>query len=183
MKLNGIKNLNRVNKTPDNTSGRTRSFINNKSPQKIRKQNFVYHKIPFGNKNIFCNHINKKNDVFNLKINTGQCKNDIRNIYNIKSPTNKLNYYNNSPRPVHKESLLTFKKIIVKNINIDNTSQGNKTRIEKKIKFPKKIINNLNYIDNNRIIINNKTKNIVYIKQTSPNKMKSYDMNNIYKKK
>ena len=162
VKLNGIKNLNKVNKTPDNTSGRTRSFINNKSPQKIRKQNFVYHKIPFGNKNIFCNHINKKNDVFNLKINTGQCKNDIRNIYNIKSPTNKLNYYNNSPRPIHKESLLTFKKII---------------------KFPKKIINNLNYIDNNRIIINNKTKNIVYIKQTSPNKMKTYDINNIYKKK
>ena len=182
VKLNGIKNLNKGNKTPDNTSGRSRAFIKNKSPP-VGKQ-FVYHKIPFGNKNIFCNNINKKNDVFNLKINTSKDKNIIRNIYNMNSPTNKLNYFNNnSPRPVHKESLLTFKKIIVKNINNENTSKGNNSRIEKIIKFPKKIINNLNYIDNNRIIINNKTKNIVYIKQTSPNKMKTYDINNIYKKK
>ena len=102
----------------------------------------------------------------------------------MNSPTNKLNYFNNnSPRPIHKESLLTFKKIIVKNINNESSSKGNNSRIEKIIKFPKKIINNLNYIDNNRIIINNKTKNIVYIKQTSPNKMKTYDINNIYKKK
>ena len=67
--------------------------------------------------------------------------------------------------------------MIVKNIN-NNTSQIRKTAINKIIKIPKKIINNLNYIDNNSIIINNKTNNIVYIKQTSPIRMKCYENNN-----
>ena len=78
---------------------------------------------------------------------------------------------------------MTLKKIIVKNFNNDNDLKGNKSGIEKIIKIPKKIINNLNYIDNNKIIINNKTKNIVYVKQNSPGKMKSYEINNVYKKK
>ena len=47
-----------------------------------------------------------------------------------------------------------------------------------------KFLKNLfNYIDNNSIIINNKTNNIVYIKQNSPRKVKKYEINGIYEKK
>ena len=175
VKLNGINNnTNKKNKTPDKSSKRNFAFIN-KSPY-ARKKNFIYHKIPFANNNIFFHNIAKNNIKFNSKTKTSQNKKFTGNI-------NNLNYFQNSPRTTHKESLLTFKKIIVKNINNDNNSKLNKSGIEKIIKIPKKIINNLNYIDNNKIIINNKTKNIVYVKQNSPSKMKSYEINNVYKKK
>ena len=180
VKLNGIKSLKKGNKTPDNTHVKHYAFINNRSPI-IRKKNFIYHKVPFANNNIYCHNIKKNKGDFNSKNKNSQETKIIKNLNKFNSP-NKLNYFANSPRPSHKESLLTFKKIIVKNINNDMPLKGNKTGFEKIIKIPKKIINNLNYIDNNRIIINNKTKNIVYIK-TSPNRMKGYEIENIYKKK
>lgn len=176
LKLNGIKNLHKENKTPVNLRKYDYEYnynYKNNSP-KIRNNNYIYHKIPFSNNNIYCNKITKKNGIFN----NIQEKKIIRNFKNI----NILNPSYQSPRPSHKESHITFKKMIVKNINND-IPNIQKTGINKIIKIPKKIINNLNYIDNNSIIINNKTNNIVYIKQTSPYKMKSFEMNNIYKKK
>ena len=145
-----------------------------KSPN-IRKKNFVYHKVPFGNSNIYCNKITKKNNTFNLKTNKFEEKKIVMNLNNH----NILN----SPRPLNKYSDMTFQKNIVRKININNIPNMKKNNINKIIKIPKKIINNLNYIDNNSIIINNKTNNIVYIKQTSPNRIKSYEIHNIYKKK
>ena len=171
VKLNRIKN--KGNKTPNNTINRNYKLIQNISPNN-RKTNFIYHKIPFGNNNIYCNNIKKKNNGFNIK----------NNFNNINSPN--IIKFARSPRKSSNNSPLTFKKIIVKNIsnnNKNNSPKGQKTTIDKIIKIPKKIINNLNYIDNNSIIINNKTNNIVYIKQTSPNRIKSYEINNISKKK
>ena len=175
VKLNRIKN--KGNKTPNNTINRNYKLIHNISPNN-RKTNFIYHKIPFANNNIYCNNIKKKNNGFNSK-------NNFNNFNNINSP-NILNCFARSPRNSNYNSPLTFKKIIVKNNNNNNknnSSKGQKTTIDKIIKIPKKIINNLNYIDNNSIIINNKTNNIVYIKQTSPNRIKRYEINNISKKK
>ena len=173
VKLNRIKN--KGNKTPNNTLNRNYKLIPNISPSNNRKTNFIYHKIPFANNNIYCNNIKKKNNGFNTK----------NNFNNINSP-NIINCFARSPRKSGVNSHLTFKKIIVKNINNNNKNnspKGQKTTIDKIIKIPKKIINNLNYIDNNSIIINNKTNNIVYIKQTSPNRTKSYEINGVSKKK
>ena len=178
VKLNDINknNTNKKNKTPDNSFRKNNAFIN-KSPY-ARKKNFIYHKIPFANNNNFFFHnIVNNNNKFNSKNNISPNKKFIGNI------KGNINYFQNSPRASQKDSLLTLKKIIVKNFNNDNDLKGNKSGIEKIIKIPKKIINNLNYIDNNKIIINNKTKNIVYVKQNSPGKMKSYEINNVYKKK
>ena len=178
VKLNDINknNTNKKNKTPDNSFRKNNAFIN-KSPY-ARKKNFIYHKIPFANNNNFFFHnIVNNSNKFNSKNNISPNKKFIGNI------KGNINYFQNSPRASQKDSLLTLKKIIVKNFNNDNDLKGNKSGIEKIIKIPKKIINNLNYIDNNKIIINNKTKNIVYVKQNSPGKMKSYEINNVYKKK
>ena len=173
--LNRIKSIKRGNKTPDNVRN---SAYNNYNSPKIRKNNFIYHRIPFANNNLYCNNIKKKNGMFNLKINNIHEQKMIRNFNVINNP-NILNSSSKSPRPTNKESHITFNKMVIKNINNDD-SKGHKTAINKIIKIPKKLIK---FPINNNIIINNKTNNIVYIKQTSPNRMKSYEMNNIYKKK
>ena len=172
VKLNRIRS-NKGNKTPENTSN---SAYNNFNSPYNKKKNYIYHKIPFANNNIYCNNIRKRNDVFNLKIKTFPVKKPIITFGNLNNQ-NILITSSKSPRPTFQHSKITFKKMIVKNIN-NNTSQIRKTAINKIIKIPKKIINNLNYIDNNSIIINNKTNNIVYIKQTSPIRMKCYENDN-----
>ena len=163
VKLDGIKNKNKRNKTPLLANSSPRGSFNNYSP-KIRNKNFVYHKVPFANKNIYCNRIRKKNQI----------------NFNKANNKNILSSLVNSPNSIKKQLQSTFKKIIVKNTN-NNISKGQNTTIDKIIKIPKNFVNNLNYIDNNSIIINNKTNNIVYIKQTSPNRMKTYKISNIYK--
>ena len=182
VRLDGIMNKKRGNKTPDNTGERYNNKninFNKMNSPNIRKKNFVYHKIPFGNSNIYCNKITKKNKAFNLKANNLEEKKI--NLTNLNQKNKNINILN-SPRPINKYSNFTFQKNIDNNIN-NNMPKLKKENLNKIIKIPKKIINNLNYIDNNNIIINNKTNNIVYIKQTSPNRIKRYDINNIYKKK
>ena len=181
VKLDCIKQRKKGNKTPNNTGERNHDINNNlnkiNSPIK-NKKNFIYHKIPFANSNIYCNKITKKNNVFNLK--TSNFKEKKINLNNL-NPINKNII--NSQRSIQNYPDMTFQKNIGKNITDNNIPKLQKTNLDKIIKIPKKIINNLNYIDNNSIIINNKTNNIVYIKQTSPNRIKSYEIHNMYKKK
>lgn len=178
VKLNNLKSIRKVNKTP--TALRNNNNYYNNSPN-IRKKNFSYHKIPISNNNnIYCRQIQKKNELFDLRHNTLKLKKI--NINNFNN-TNILNNIFNSPMKVRENSPIFIKKIIVKNNNNNDSLNGKKTKIDNIIKIPKKFINNVNYIDNNSIIINNKTNNIVYIKQNSPRKVKKYEINGIYEKK
>ena len=139
-----------INKHENNNKSFDNISVNNKNSINI------YHKIPIISNNF---HYNKKvkNNIFNN--NQNQQLKIINKIIKLNNKQNLVKYKSNSPKGRNKISQIPFKKIIVKNDN-------NKKKNEKIIKIPKNFIN---HIDNN-IIINNKTNNIVYIKQISPNK-------------
>ena len=159
--------------------------ISNKASFNNPKNKKIYYKIPilknriYGNNNkeqnyIYNNYYNKNNNI--LKKNNKIIKID-NNFDNQNQSTN--NFKSISPKRRNNISRLPFRKIIVKN-NINNASKNEKVSYEKIIKIPKKIINDVNYLDNNNIIINNRTNNIVYIKQISPIRNANYSGRRIY---
>ena len=142
----------------------TNTSFNNK------KNKNIYYKIPiiknriYRNNNIFMKNNNKIIKIDNNFDNQNQNINNFKSI----SPKSRINI-----------SRLPFRKIIVKN-NINNAPKNEKVSYEKIIKIPKKIINDVNYLDNNNIIISNKTNNIVYIKQISPIRNANYSGRRFY---
>ena len=167
VKLNGV-----INKRDKNN----KAILSNTSIN--RQKTNIYYKIPILNNRINSfkkNDILKKNDCFKDK-NIKQRNNKIIKIGNNNDNQNIFNYKSNSPKRINIGTHLPFRKIIVKN-NIQNTIKNDKIPCDRIIKIPKKIIN---YLDNNSIIINNKTNNIVYVKQISPNRNDNYFGKNIY---
>ena len=160
VKLNGVVNKRDESNKPvsSNTS------IN-------RQKTNIYYKIPIINNKIYSyknNDTLKKNNCFKDK-NIKQRNNKIIKLDNNDNQ-DILNSKSNSPKRINIGTHLPFRKIIVKN-NVQFGIKKNKFPCDKIIKIPKKIIN---YLDNNRIIINNKTNNIVYVKQISPIRNEDY---------
>ena len=161
--LDNLKSMKKGNKTPN----AIRNF--NNSPYKNYK-NLIYYKKPISNSNnIYC-HIKKQKELLESRHNTLNVKKININFNNLNN-TNILKNVYSSPRKIKEVSPLFYQKLEGKNINNDYS------------KITKKVINNVNYIDNNSIIINNKTNNIVYIKQNSPSQIKKYEVHGIYGKK
>ena len=121
------------------------------------KKNNIYYKNPTLNKTFYYNRKNQ-NNFYNNEQNTN--KKITNKIIKLNNNQNLINSRLNSPNERSKIMQLPFKKIIVKNQN----------NIKKILKIEQKPIKDVNYIDGKNIIINNKTNNIVYIKQISPNK-------------
>ena len=140
------------------------------------------------NNSFYCKNKNAQNDFYNnnyyykknisiIKKNNNNKIIRIRNNCSIQQHQNLIN--NKSISPKRKNiSILPFKKIIVKNTK--NPPKIEKITYDKIIRIPKKIINDVNYLDKNNIIINNKTNNIVYIKQISPIRNPNSGRNKIY---
>ena len=181
-----------TNQIPNNQIQKTKSFMthNNKS---------IYYKIPIKTNSSFYSNNNKQdqsyfynyNNIENIVpknkkiINLNQKK-----VIKLFNGQNIINSKSNSPKQGSPRLNLPFRRMIVKNnTNLNNIStKYEKISYDKLIKVPKKIINELNYINDNSIIINNKTNNILYIKQNSPNRIinlrnKSNEQNRIYEKK
>ena len=178
VKLYNVMNKNEI----DN-----KQLSNNKSFNNQKNKN-IYHKIPilknriYGNNNIEPNYI--YNNYYKKNNNIIKKNNKIIKIDNIFDNQNQSvnNFKSISPKRRNNISRLPFRKIIVKN-NINNAPRNDKISYEKIIKIPKKIINDVNYLDKNNIIINNKTNNIVYIKQISPIRNAQYSGRRIYENK
>ena len=181
-----------TNQIPKNQLQKNKSYIthNNQS---------IYCKIPVKTNSSFFSNNNKQEQSFfynynnsgnifpkNKKmINLNQKK--IIKLYNRQ---NIINPKSNSPKPGSTRLNLPFRKMIVKNNTNNNniSTKYEKISYDKLIKIPKKIINELNYINNNSVIVNNKTNNILYIKQNSPQRItnlgtKGKEPNKIYEKK
>jgi len=177
-----VRLYNNTNKRDNNNN--SQQIEKNKSFQ-YQKNNNIYHKIPVLNNSIYYNTRNKQeqNDSYNYI----KTENNIIKANNkiIKINNNNYNNYNNqiinskSNSPRIKRS--PFRKIIVKNSN--NINMNEKIPKDKIIKIPKKIIKDIEYIDNGSIIINNKTNNIVYIKHVSPARNSKFDNTKIYERK
>ena len=131
--------------------------------------NNIYYKIPILNNTFYYNK-KEQNNIYNNKPNINQ---KITNKIIKLNNKNLINFHSNSPKGRSKISQIPFKKIIVKNNN--NIKNMNKVK--------KEPIKDINYIDNKNIIINNKTNNIVYIKQISPNKNKNFKEQKIFDNK
>ena len=147
------------------------------------KNKNINYKIPMNttNNSFYSNNNKVQKDIYNNKI---IIKKKIIKINKLKNVTDKgekhiINSKSISPKRRSKVSNIPFKKIIVKNNNI---TKNEKVIVDKIIKIPKKI-NDVNYLDKNNIIINNKTNNILYIKQVSPKRIPHYGNSKIYEKK
>ena len=147
------------------------------------KNKNVYYKTPMNTTNIsfYSNNTKVQKDIYNNK---KIIKKKIIKINKLKDANYKgekylINSKSISPKRKSKVSYMPFKKIIVKNNNI---TRNEKVIVDKIIKIPKNI-NNVNYLDKNNIIINNKTNNILYIKQVSPKRIPHYGNSKIYEKK
>ena len=178
-KNNIVKKLVKLYKVINKKDIVNKPIPNNNS---FTRQNNIYYKIPIMNNNLYSNN---RNNIYNNSyyykknnINNTQRNNKAINIGNKfeNHNQNMVNYNSNSPKRRNIGPSFPFRKIVVKN-NVNNAPKNNKKAYDKIIKIPKKIIN---YLDNNRIIINNKTNNIVYIKQLSPIRNAHYNKQNIY---
>jgi hypothetical protein len=144
------------------------------------RNNNIYLKAPINNINnsFQCKEIYKNNTkVIKKKIikMNNKIKEEIRNRNN-----NNINY--KSISPIRKNKNNSFKKKIVKNNY--NKSRNKNNILDKKIKIEKdSIINYIKNTDNNNTIINNKTNNILYIKQISQNRTVNIGNPKIYGKK
>ena len=180
-KNNIVKKLVKLYKVINKKDIVNKPIPNNNS---FTRQNNIYYKIPIMNNNLYSNNRNniynnsyyyKKNNINNTQRNNNNKVINIGNKFENHNQ-NMVNYNSNSPKRRNIGPSFPFRKIVVKN-NVNNAPKNNKKAYDKIIKIPKKIIN---YLDNNRIIINNKTNNIVYIKQLSPIRNAHYNKQNIY---
>ena len=180
-KNNIVKKLVKLYKVINKKDIVNKPIPNNNS---FTRQNNIYYKIPIMNNSLYSNNRNniynnsyyyKKNNINNTQRNNNNKVINIGNKFENHNQ-NMVNYNSNSPKRRNIGPSFPFRKIVVKN-NVNNAPKNNKKAYDKIIKIPKKIIN---YLDNNRIIINNKTNNIVYIKQLSPIRNAHYNKQNIY---
>ena len=189
VKLYNDINTNQISK---NQLEKNKSYIthNNKS---------IYCKIPIKTNSSFFSNNNKQEQSFFYNFNNnGNIAPKNKKMININQKKiiklyngqNIINSKSNSPKPGSSRLNLPFRKMIVKNnTNLNNIStKYEKISYDKLIKIPKKIINELNYINENSVIVNSKTNNILYIKQNSPHRItnlgtKGKEQNKIYEKK
>ena len=189
VKLYNDINTNQISK---NQLQKKKSYItqNNKS---------VYCKIPIKTNSSFYSSNNKQDQGYFYNFNNyGNIIPKNRKIINLNQKKiiklnngkNITNSKSNSPKPGSSRLNLPFRKMIVKNnTNLNNIStKYEKISYDKLIKIPKKIVNQLNYINDNSVIVNNKANNILHIKQNSPHRIailgtKGNERNRIYEKK
>ena len=159
-----------------------KQIYNNLSFNNQKNKN-IYYKTPFLNNRIYGKNNKEQNYIYNnyKKNNILKTNNKIIKIdHNFDNQNLIINNFKSiSPKRRNNIPRLPFRKIIVKN-NFNNAPKNEKVSYEKIIKIPKKIINDVNYLDNNNIIINNRTNNIVYIKQISPIRNANYSGRRIY---
>ena len=191
-----VKLYNDINTSqmPKNHLQKNKSYINNNNNNKN-----VYYKIPVKTNSSFYSNNNKQDQsyfyIFNNSENIVPKNKKIINLNQKKviklyNGQNLVNSKSNSPKQGNSRLNMPFRRMIVKNnTNLNNIStKYEKISYDKLIKIPKKIINELNYINDNSIIINNKTNNILYIKQNSPHRItnlgtKGNEQKRIYEKK
>ena len=160
------------------------SFIN-------RKNKFIYTKNPILNNYIYVHNKPEKKCIYDnkellTKNNNIIYKNKLYKFYNNLNKTNIINKRANSPTldKINEKIYVPCRKLIIKNKNSkNNNSYYQKISFDRIIKVPKKIFNNLDYLEKNNIIINNNENNTIYFKDMSPEKDTDLESNKFYKKK
>lgn len=192
-----VKLYNDINTSqiPKNHLQKNKSYTNNNN----NNNKNVYYKIPVKTNSSFYSNNNKQDQSYFYNFNNSENivpKNkkiinlNQKKVIKLYNGQNLVNSKSNSPKQGNSRLNMPFRRMIVKNnTNLNNIStKYEKISYDKLIKIPKKIINELNYINDNSIIINNKTNNILYIKQNSPHRItnlgtKGNEQKRIYEKK